>query len=77
MDHVATWVMLNGDGMVCENFNVVLDKWAVQEHTLVAKFHFKTTVNDGNSDYGPGEMGAVYHVTVKSAVEATPAPKKP
>jgi len=76
MQHTAPWVFYYPNGTICQRFDVVVDNWSVGDHTLSAKMHIKNTINDGTGDFGPGEWGAVYKVTVKSSVEATRAPKK-
>jgi hypothetical protein len=78
-NHVAPWEFQNGGangGLICERFDIVMDHWSAGEHTLVSKFVFKAKVNDGTSDFGPGEMTSVYKVIVKSAVQATLSSQK-
>jgi hypothetical protein len=75
-NHTAAWILYRDVGTICQRFDAVVDNWSVGEHTLVTKLTINNPINDGTDDYSPGEWQTVYKVTVKSAVEATRAPKK-
>ncbi|MEI8133273.1 MAG: zinc ribbon domain-containing protein, partial [Leptolinea sp.] len=65
---------VNDTGWSCQETDVVVSKWSLGDHKVIKKMVFKTKINDGETDFNPGEMGGIYIVNVKLPSEITPTP---
>lgn len=70
-DHVAVWNFYHEDGQVCQRFDVVLDNWSVGEHYLIDSIKINKNINDGITEFGPGELSSIIKVIVNSKEKPT------
>lgn len=52
------------DGMVCQDYGVLLSDWPAGKYTLKAVATFDQKINDGTADYDAGDYEFDYNVTV-------------
>jgi hypothetical protein len=56
---------LENGGQQCRLYYTVLSNWPAGEHHALTAVTFKSTINDGSSDYAPGDYILDYGVYVK------------
>ena len=52
------------DNMLCVDFGVLITEWAPGNYTLEAVATFEEKINDGRSDFDPGDYAFIYNVAV-------------
>ena len=53
------------DGQNCLDFGILLSEWPAGEYLMKAVVNFDEKINDGFSDYDPGDYIYEYKITVK------------
>jgi hypothetical protein len=53
------------DGQNCLDFGILLSEWPAGEYLIKAVVNFDEKINDGFSDYDPGDYIYEYKITVK------------
>lgn len=61
--HPITYTL--ADGQNCLDFGVLLSEWPAGEYQMKAVVNFNEKINDGFSDYDPGDYVYEYKITVK------------
>ncbi len=64
-DVVHPLAFTRSDGLVCNDFGVLMSDWPAGEYKLKTVATFNDKINDGMADYAAGDYVVEYNVTVQ------------
>ena len=73
-DVVHTFVYSLTNGQVCGDVGILMYDWPAGTYHLKAVATFGEKINDGMSDYNPGDYMYEYNVTVEESISPTATP---